>query len=70
LHGNGSRLVAEAKADKGFVVWLLALIVFLSVKDLLPTKIGAVLFAMVLIGFLIRGGDKLFPAVNKFLGSA
>ena len=70
FNGNTKALLVEAKKDKGFIAWILAIIVFLSVKDLLPGRLGAVLLIMVLIGFLIRGGDKLFPVINKFLAGA
>jgi hypothetical protein len=70
FRGNLDAMSEAAKQDRGFVPWFVGVVVFLAVKDQLPGRSGDILATMVAIGFLIRGGPELFPAIDRFFGGS
>lgn len=69
FNGNAAALTSAIKADKGFLPWLIGVLIFLMLKDYLPDHSGDILFVMLLIIFIGKAGANVFPAINKFLAS-
>ena len=67
LHGNSQALIAQAKKDKGFLKWAIAVSITLYAYKLPDTKgIVTMVISIAFLALFIKNGDKISEQAKIF----